>query len=181
MAGNSMRSDIMLMISSCIVILLIFLMADVFGPGPPEASYALPTPPPEEPGYIFEPVELASETGSTSEGSSTEVTFLIEGSNVVGVLVILDWVDDYGDNDQFTLTVVIGGQERGSVSGTSGHLELELNDTPDGEHSVVIEATKCPGLLGRRLLPLDIDRGNDWSMAVTGIEKVPEVVEGGSA
>lgn len=174
MGANRMREDLMLLLSSCLIILLIFTMADVFGPGPPKTADAYQIMPPEEPGYTYEEVELAAEAGSTGEGSSTEVGFTIGDANVVGVLVVLEWVDDIGDNDQFTVTVIIGGEALATVSGTQGRLELKLNGTPAGEHSVVVEATKCPGIFGRRITKLDLDRGNDWSLTVTGMAKVPD-------
>ena len=171
--SKRMREDMVLLMSASVVLILVFTLSDVFGPGPPHAANVAALTPPSEPGYRYEEVELAALSGHTDEGSSTNVDFTIEGSNIVGVLIVLEWTDDIGNNDQFTMTVIIGGQERATVSGATGRLELELNDTPAGDHSVVVEATKCPGLFGRRLTKLDLDRGNDWALTVTGMSKVP--------
>jgi hypothetical protein len=176
-----MREDMVLLMAASVVLILVFTMSDVFGPGPPHASNAADLTPPGEPGYTYEEEELCALSGHTDEDSSTNVDFVIEGSNIVGVLVVLEWTDDIGNNDQFTLTVLIGGQERAAVSGATGRLELEINDTPAGDHSIVVEATKCPGLFGRRLTKLDLDRGNDWALTVTGMSKAPLDEEAGRA
>jgi hypothetical protein len=119
-------------------------------------------------------IEVYDSDGYTAEGQTSEDSFTLEYSMMVDIEVRLNWQDDYGDNDEFKITVLRDGVEEISGQGTSGHVSVIVNYAPPVEelanYTVVIEALDCPGMVGPS--PVDRDNGNDWSFTV--LATIPE-------
>jgi len=113
--------------------------------------------------------ELVSKPGHTAEGASSDEPFTIEDKGTIKIQVTLEWTDDIGSNDEFSLTLKNATGEMGSESGNSGSLsvnyDVEPGTDPMGDYTVSIEAVDCPGLVGAS--PIDRDTGNDWTLTVT--------------
>ena len=113
--------------------------------------------------------ELVSDQGHTAEGASSDVTFTIEDEGTTEIHVTLEWTDDIGNNDEFSLTLKNATGELGSESGNSGSLSVnyvvEPATGPVGDYTVAIDAVDCPGLVGPS--PIDRDTGNDWTLTVS--------------
>ena len=114
-------------------------------------------------------IEIESMNGQTTEGQTTDVDIVIDHEGVIGLVILLEWTDDLGDNDEIGLSISNGTGEEDSTQGTSGHLSLELSSDLEGglmgDHTITISAIDCPGLVGP--IPMDRDVGNTWSLTVT--------------
>lgn len=114
-------------------------------------------------------VELVSDQGHTAEGTSSDETFTVEDKGTLEIHVTLEWTDDIGSNDEFSLTLKNASGELGAESGNSGSLSVnyivEPGTGPVGDYTVTIEAVDCPGLVGPS--PIDRDTGNDWTLTVS--------------
>jgi len=123
-------------------------------------------PGPQEPQLTV--TEALSSSGYTAEGQASEEAFALEYAVVAEVQVVLEWTDDYGNNDEFQVTLLWEGTEVGSSSGSTGKITLGAVPSEDGElignFTVRIEAVRCPGLIGPT--PIDRDQGNDWTLKV---------------
>jgi hypothetical protein len=113
--------------------------------------------------------ELVSKQGHTAEGASSDEPFTIEDKGTIEIHVTLEWTDDIGSNDVFSLTLKNATGEMGAESGNTGSLsanyDVEPGTDPIGEYTVTIDAVDCPGLVGPS--PIDRDTGNDWTLTVT--------------
>ena len=119
-------------------------------------------------------IEVYDSDGYTAEGQTSEDSFTLEYSMIVDIEVRLNWQDDYGDNDEFRITILRDGVEEISGQGTSGYVSVIVNYDPPVEeianYTVVVEALDCPGMVGPS--PVDRDNGNDWSFRV--LATIPE-------
>jgi hypothetical protein len=126
-----------------------------------------------------EKVSLTSEDGRTVEGGSSEVQLDMGTYVVFEIDVRLAWTDDFGDNDEFGLSLLHDGDVVDETSGSSGTLEISYSTgteaVPPGNYSVEVAALDCPGVVG--MFPVDRDDGNDWSLDV---DIVVETRGGGS-
>jgi hypothetical protein len=113
--------------------------------------------------------ELVSKQGHTDEGASSDESFTIEDKGAIKIQATLQWTDDIGSNDEFSLTLKNATGEMGTDSGTSGSLtvnyDVEPGTDPMGDYTVTIVAVNCPGLVGAS--PIDRDTGNDWTLTVS--------------
>jgi len=113
--------------------------------------------------------ELVSDQGRTAEGGSSDVTFTIDDKGTTEIHVTLEWTDDIGSNDEFSLTLKNTTGELGAESGNSGSLSVNYIVEPGtgsvGDYTVTIDAVDCPGLVGAS--PVDRDTGNDWTLTVS--------------
>jgi hypothetical protein len=114
-------------------------------------------------------VELLSNNGYTQEGTKTDINFKIEQESVLQLNITLAWIDDYGNNDEFSLSLTQENNKIDSVQGITGELKLQYNngnDTiPKGNYTISISAINCPGLIPNS--PIDRDQGNSWTVTVT--------------
>ena len=113
------------------------------------------------------PVEesLLDVTGHTNEGQSTSVDFTIDDGNTTQIMAQLIWSDDIGNNDQFSMGLVYGGDTVDTVSSTTGSLELVCNSVSPGDYQFVVTAMDCPGEV--EISPIDRDGGNEWHLVAS--------------
>lgn len=111
--------------------------------------------------------------GHTSEGETTTALSGVTEMNVTRIRFRLQWNDDIGTNDRFSLRVEGPKGQSDSGEDASGNIVIELeisdmdsatgaSDNGTGEWQVTISAVDCPGRLPR--LP-DRDSGNDWTLS----------------
>jgi hypothetical protein len=122
-------------------------------------------------------VQVLSKDGSTQEGTTSVVEFPVQGERVLAVMAELQWTDDIGSNDVFSLKIQKDGKEMGTEQGSSGKLQVSLDNGTvgyflGGNYTASISAVSCPGLVGPS--PLDRDNGNSWKLTVTAKEEVPD-------
>ena len=127
--------------------------------------------PPPEPVIVEE--TLLERSGYTSEGTSTEEAFEIQWEKVVEMTLILTWSDDYGNNDEFEVSLEYEGDEIERTSDTTGKIEIVTAEGLPGNYNVVITAVNCPGRINTPFG--NMDGGNDWDLSVS-VKR--EVVEG---
>jgi hypothetical protein len=137
---------------------------DLLGSEPPTA--------PEPPALpVLITIDVLSESGYTAEGSTSEVSFALDYTNVTRVTVDVTWSDDIGDNDVLRAYLVWEGDEVASDESDTGSIGLEITDEPDGMYtgnfSVQIEAISCPGIVTP--VPIDRDNGNSWELSVEAV------------
>jgi len=117
---------------------------------------------------------LPTVSGHTGEGASSAESVNVADMNITRIQFRLEWSDDIGSNDQFSLQVEgpAGQSDNGDDSSGSIVLEIEISDMASatgatdngtGDWQVTISAVDCPGLMPR--LP-DRDSGNDWVLSV---------------
>jgi len=113
-----------------------------------------------------------SSTGYTGEGESSTgvLSEVVNGTGTVSF--VLTWVDDYGENDLFELS--IEGTEEGRLveRSSSGRIEIifvGLVDNPEWAYEIT--AINCPGIIDNPYGDQDI--GNEWSLTINmSVEEV---------
>jgi hypothetical protein len=163
------------------VILVLVVEAVFYDPsaaaGGDEDEETTPTDEEEEPVFIFSQTEVLSTTGQTSEGGTSTEAFDLDYPKVERIEVCLSWTDDYGNNDNFMVTLLKDGSAVRSEEGDTGAITLNVEDPEgalNGSFEVQIEALDCPGAVGG--LPIDRDNGNSWELLVTA--EVGTLMEG---
>jgi len=117
-----------------------------------------------------EPVDIETDKwsidGHTSEGSTYEYLIDFPVVKLLWISFTLTWTDDIGSNDRFSFEI-----DEGSFNdkGTSTEGEIILEFFPNGSliestWDYKVTAEECPGEYFN--LPLDRDRGNDWTITV---------------
>lgn len=172
---NDLKVVSLVVILSLIMVLGLELRPEAYDIGSAQSPDDDGDGPPQPPTPVE--IEVLSTTGHTSEQSTSEEAFALRYAQVLSIEVILSWVDDYGDNDEFGLRLLWEGSEEGSAQGSSGTLVIEVSDDEGpyvGNFTVEIAALDCPGQIGP--LPRDRDDGNDWDLVVraTVIEEAGE-------
>lgn len=117
----------------------------------------------------YENITILSQSGHTSEGATTEVTFVVNAS-AKWITASLQWTDDIGSNDEFGLAIKLDGEELASQKSTSGKVtvtaSMEEFTNLEGNYTITVAAINCPGMVSAS--PVDRDSGNDWGLSVTG-------------
>jgi hypothetical protein len=168
------REDIIIL---SFLTIMLFTMFVTDASNEPEDFYAPMDPPPPKNGDTPSEPELLEETllersGYTTESTSTEEDFEVQWESVVEMTIVLTWSDDYGNNDEFDVSLQYEGDEIERASDTSGRIEFTTTDNPPGNYTVVITAINCPGLVNTPIGVLD--GGNDWDLEVSIKREVVE-------
>jgi hypothetical protein len=167
------REDLMVLAVTAIIVFSLYGAADyprtvgnithTNGPGGGGQHNTNTTHPVEE--------QVVDTTGSTNEGQSTNVDMKVPWANLTWVNVTLTWVDDVGNNDEFSVKVSSGGAELGKGDGTTGTISVNIQSPASGNYTAVVTCVTSPGLVGANPFHV-VDKGNSWSLKATAVHEV---------
>jgi hypothetical protein len=130
---------------------------------PPAQSGTISPSPSPTPSGPREPVSLPF-SGYTPEGQTTEVVAGLIPANATVINATFYWTDDYGNNDDFRVELLVNGTVAGEDEGTTGMLSVSAGGSPNATLSALITAVRCPGVVASS--PVDRDNGNSWHMTI---------------
>jgi hypothetical protein len=129
----------------------------------PATSGTISPSPSPSPSGPREPLSLAF-SGYTAEGQTDELSAGVIPANATVINATFYWTDDYGNNDDFRLELLVNGTVVGEDEGTTGMLSVSAGGSPNATLSALITAVRCPGVVASS--PVDRDNGNSWHMTI---------------